>query len=485
MCAPRINGPRVFGCRPGNPFFFAIAASGTGPLEYAAEPLPSGLSLDAGTGIITGRMSSVGIHHLSVEVQGPGGKVFRDLAIHCGARLALTPPMGWNSWNCWGERVSQENVLASARVLASTLRAHGWSYVNIDDGWQGTRQPSEPHALQPNDKFTDLADLSREIHALGLKFGIYSSPWATTYAHFRGGSDDCAMGQSALPPEGKNWYERKAGFYHGLHSFATADAAQWAAWGVDYLKYDWFPNDITATREMNLALRACGRDIVFSLSNCLPLASIHDIASQAQLWRTTGDLKDVWSKNTTDSSGLQGICDIIRHHQAFRDYQNLGAWNDPDMLVLGQVGWGETLQPTRLTKDEQITHFAVWCLWSAPLLIGCPLDKLDAFTLSLLTNDELIDIDQDPIGVQAFTLRNDADVMILRKPLADGSVAFGLINFSEEPREITLDWKLAQLTDGPYRVRDLINRQDLPEYRKESSALVAPHGTAAWRFTVA
>lgn len=483
--APRINGPRVFGCRPGHPLLFSIPASGAGALTYSIESLPDGLILDAKTGIITGILSVPGVYPMTIQVEGMGGMATRDFTIHCGSRLSLTPPMGWNSWNCWGPRVSQENVLASARMLASKLRAHGWAYVNIDDGWQGERSLAAPHALQPNEKFPNMAELGREIHSLGLKFGIYSSPWVTTYCHFRGGSDSTPSGQSVIPPSPKDWWERRAGFYQGLHSFAMADAQQWAAWGVDYLKYDWYPNDLTATREMNLALQSCGRDIVLSLSNCLALGSVNDMVSQAQLWRTTGDIHDSWYDHTKEPMKNQGIRDIIAYHQPFESFQKPGAWNDPDMLVLGLLGWGKELKPSRLTREEQTTHFALWCLWSAPLLIGCPLDQLDDFTLSLLTNDELIDVNQDARGVQAYTIRSDGDILIVRKPLADGTCAYGLLNLGEESQEITLDWKLAELPDAPHLVRDLIQRKDLGEFRNECSTIVPPHGIAAWLCSLA
>ena len=481
---PRITGPRVFGCRPGNSLFFPISATGTGPLSYEIDSLPMGLHLNAKSGVLTGKLTAPGIYPLTVKVQGQEGTATRDLTLYCGSRIALTPPMGWNSWNCWGSTVSQENVLTSARVLASTLRAHGWSTLNIDDGWQGNRSPEAPHALQPNEKFPDMGALANEIHSLGLRFGIYSSPWVTTYAHFRGGSDENLNGQSPLPPKPKDWWETRAGFYQGQHSFAAADAAQWAAWGFDYLKYDWYPNDLAATVEIKNSLLASGRDIVLSLSNALPFSSVPDISPHAQLWRTTGDIVDQWDEHAKVPIAGQGIKDIIRYHQPFYSYQKPGFWNDPDMLVLGQVGWGKTLKPTRLTQDEQITHFVVWCLWSAPLLLGCPLDQLDDFTLSLLTNDDLIDINQDPRGVQAYPIRHDEDVIILRKPLFDGTCAFGLVNMSEQPREITLDWKTAELTETTYLVRDLVARRNLGEHTTSYTALVPSHGTVAIHCTL-
>jgi alpha-galactosidase len=257
------------------------------------------------------------------------------------------------------------------------------------------------------------------------------------------------------------------------------DAAQWARWGFDYLKYDWFPNDLDSTRDMARALRGCGRDLVLSLSNNLPLASVPDTARHAQLWRTTGDIRDAWSLGTPTTDGFQGIADILRHHTPFQRFQTPGNWNDPDMLVLGQVGWGEGLRPTRLTSAEQRTHFALWCLWSAPLLIGCPIETLDDATLALLTHEELIDLDQDPLGVQALVARQTADECVLWKPLHDGAVAVGCINLSDEPRGV--EASLTELgLEGTHCVRDVLARRDLPATTRGIGAGLEPHDIAVF-----
>ena len=476
LLPPRLNGARVFGCRPGSPVHIGLTASGSGPLRYEVDPLPPGLRFDEKSGRFTGRFKQAGRHTLNVHLSGPGGKAKDQIVIHCGSRLAMTPPMGWNSWNGWAVSVSQEKMLAAARGMADLLRPHGWTFVNIDDAWQGERSKRAPYALQPNEKFPDMAELARQIHDLGLKFGLYSTPWATSYAGFRGGSDDRPDGRSPMPPHPTNWWKRRSDFRHGLHSFAAADARQWAAWGVDFLKYDWFPNDLASTVEMSAALKASGRDIIYSLSNTMTLQSVIDTLPHANLWRTTGDIVDKWSEDTADLNGFQGIRDIIRHHSPYHLFQKPGHWNDPDMLVLGQVGWGPKLHQTRLTRDEQVTHFATWCLWSAPLLIGCPMDTLDAFTLDLLTNDELIALNQDAYGVQGYPILRQEDHLILRKPLVEDRYAYGLLNLGERPREITLDWKLAELPDATHRVRDLVSRRDLGEFKTRVSVEVPPHG---------
>ena len=176
----------------------------------------------------------------------------------------------------------------------------------------------------------------------------------------------------------------------GKYSFARNDARQWAAWGMDYLKYDWNPNEVPETREMADALRDSGRDVVFSLSNSSPFTNMPGLSKYANSWRTTGDIRDTW-----DSMSKKGFS-----QDKWKPFNSPGHWNDPDMLVVGQVGWGSP-HPTRLTADEQYTHISLWCLLSAPLLIGCDLGKVDDFTLGVLSNDEVLALDQDALGLQA------------------------------------------------------------------------------------
>ncbi|HWA87096.1 MAG TPA: putative Ig domain-containing protein, partial [Opitutus sp.] len=191
---PRINGPGIFGVRPGAPFLYTIPATGRRPLMFAVDALPDGLAVNTTTGRITGRLSTAGTYAVTLHAKSALGEAQKKFRIVVGDRIALTPPMGWSSWNCWGDAVSQEKVLSSARAMAAKgLRDHGWTYINIDDGWQGPRG-GEFNAIQPNKKFPDMRALGDELHALGLKFGLYSSPWRGTYAGYPGGSSDNADG---------------------------------------------------------------------------------------------------------------------------------------------------------------------------------------------------------------------------------------------------------------------------------------------------
>lgn len=488
--APRFTGAAIFGFRPGSPLRHRLTAIGDGPIRFEADRLPRGVRLDPRGGLLTGALRAPGRHLVRIAAVGPGGRAERDFTLACGQRLALTPPMGWSSWNCWGDHVSAKHVLASARAMESEgLAAHGWSYVNIDDAWQGARAKTGARALQPNEKFPDMAGLVAAIHELGLRAGIYSSPWATTYAGHPGStSDDPGGRRFSPPPPGLNWWTRRARLFNGkgARSFVAADCAQFAKWGFDYLKYDWFPIDGPATRACSDALRASGRDILLSLSNSLALSTLPEVLGHAQLWRTTNDLRDDWSLNTATPLSFQGVRDVARWHEAFAPYQSPGAWNDPDMLVLGRVGWGPRLHPTRLARDEQTTHFALWCLWSAPLLVGCPLDQLDAHTRALLTNADLIDLDQDPAGVQAWAKpvgKNPGHVAYY-KPLANGDAALGLVNFSERAAELSLDFRAhAERGEEIQIVRDCLAQKSLGERRRKLAVRVPAHGCAVYRLS--
>ncbi|MBN2685312.1 MAG: putative Ig domain-containing protein, partial [Pontiellaceae bacterium] len=392
---PRINGARVFGARPNAPFLFTIPASGKRPMTFSADNLPNGLKLDAKTGRITGTVSTAGEYAVTLTAKNDLGENTKTLRIVIGEKIALTPPMGWSSWNCWGDAVSQEKVLSSARAMYEKgLGQYGWTYINIDDGWQGKRG-GPLNAIQPNKKFPDMKALADEIHSLGLKFGIYSGPWRGTYAGYAGTSSDNADGTYDWIEAGhvNEFYKLKTpnddptwiNWTFGKYSFVEQDAKQWAEWGVDYLKYDWFPNDPKTTREMSEALRATGRDIVYSLSNTGIYDNAPDYVELANLWRTTNDINDSW-----DSVNRIGFL-----QDRWAGFTGPGHWSDPDMLVVGMVGWGPNLHPSNLTPDEQYTHISLWCMLSAPMLLGCDIAQMDDFTLSLLTNDEVLAINQD------------------------------------------------------------------------------------------
>ncbi len=446
--APVMNYPRVVGGTPGRDFVFRVPVTGRGELRFTAENLPAGLSLDEHSGVLRGTVPPRGRHEVRVHIANASGECTETITIVAAPNaLAQTPPMGWNSWNAWGLSVDQKKAEAAARMLVETgLAAHGYQYVNIDDGWQAGRAPDG--TILANEKFPDMKGLAEYVHSLGLRFGTYSSPGPKT-----------------------------CGGYTGSYQHEAQDARTYAEWGVDFLKHDWcsyqqiaadhsIPQLQKPYRVMQQALAGVDRDIVYSLCQ-YGRGKVWQWGESvgAQMWRTTGDIVDTWTS----------VRAIGFRQDAASPYAGPGHWNDPDMLVLGRVGWGPATHLTRLNRHEQITHMSLWCLLAAPLLIGCDLTALDDWTLAVLTNPEAIAIDQDPLGVQATKVKVDRFLQVWSRPLADGSLAVGLFNHGRDAHVCSVTRKELGL-EGPHTVRDLWLHEDLGELDEAFSADVAGHG---------
>ena len=443
-----IHNPRITGATPGKPFLFLIPATGEGPLSFAAKNLPAGLTLDPKTGIITGALKQAGKTVVQLTVSGPKGTATRELTIVGGDdALALTPPLGWNSWNAWGTAVDDAKVRAAADwMVKSGLAAHGFQYINIDDAWEGKRDASGE--IQPNEKFPDMKALADYVHSKGLKLGIYSSP----------GSRTC-------------------GGFEGSYQHEEQDARTYAKWGIDLLKHDWCSyarvakdNSLPELKKpyivMRDALKKTDRDIVFSLCQ-YGMGNVWEWATEVSgnLWRTSGDLTDVWSNMSS-----------VGFRQAGREkYTVPGHWNDPDMLVVGKVGWGPNIHDTRLTPNEQITHITLWSLQAAPLLIGCDMSQMDKFTVDLLGNDEVLDVNQDPLGKGAGRIWQQERLEIWARPLSDGTMAVGLFNRGLDAAKITVKWSTIGIS-GSQPARDLWLHKDLGNFSDSFAATVPSHG---------
>ena len=469
---PRINGPKIFGVRPGHPVIFTVPATGVRPMNFSAKNLPAGVKLDKKTGQLSGSINKTGEYNITLEAKNKLGSAKRPFKIVVGETIALTPPMGWNSWNIYASKVSQELVLANAKAMAASgLINHGWSYMNIDDVWQGKRG-GEFYAILPDSTtFPNMQGLCDEVHALGLKIGIYSTPWVESYGHHIGGSSQNPQGLFEKTKENIPRNKKQFPYAIGKYIFWDRDVKQWAKWGFDYLKYDWNPNEVPETKAMFDLLRASGRDIVYSLSNSTPFASIAELSKIANAWRTGGDIRDNW----------RSLKSRLLTQDKWAPYSSPGHWNDPDMMIVGWVGWGKGPYPTHLTPDEQYSHMSAWCLQSVPLLLGNDLTKLDDFTLSLLTNDEVLAVNQDVLGKQATVVSKTDSCGVLAKDLEDGSKVAGLFNVTDSiTRKLTVKWSDLGI-QGKYIVRDLWRQKDIGTFKDEFSADVPPHGVVMIR----
>jgi alpha-galactosidase len=520
--APRINGPHVYGERTGKPFFYAIPVTGDRPITYAAEGLPDGLALDAKTGFITGTTAAAGPHQVKLTATNAKGASSIALDIVIGDQVCLTPPLGWNSWNKFAGAIDDAKVRAAADAMASSgLIDHGWTYINIDDTWEIKPGSDDPRLSGPardaqgkiltNKKFPDMKALGDYVHGKGLKFGIYSSPGPLT----------CAR-------------------YEATYQHEDQDAQSYADWGVDYVKYDWCTyGDIAAKlkvdryaeadsadadeiktlmpevdklsrkrkrtadedaqlkedrskldpalakldpakkaqidldlsqepyRQFRASLDKVNRDIIFSFCQ-YGMGNVWEWGADAggNTWRTTGDISARW----------QSLSKIGFNQNGHERYAGPGHWNDPDML---EVGNGN------LTSDEMYTHMTLWCLLDSPLLIGCDMTQMDPLTTSLFTNDEVLAVNQDELGKQAYRVKQegnkpDEDREVWMKPMADGTVAVGLFNRGPAAADVAVSWSDLKLS-GPQRVRDLWRQKDLGSQDSGWSTSVNSHGAVLIR----
>ena len=461
---PRINSAKVFGVRPGAPFLFTIAATGDRPMTFTAKGLPKGLKLDKKTGHITGTLKKPGNYTVTLRARNKLGTAEREFKIICGAQIGLVPALGWNSWNCFASAVTAEKVKsAAAAMVSSGLINHGWTYINVDDFWEVHRDSKDP-TLQgpqrdadgriiPNPRFPDMKGLTDYIHARGLKTGLYSSPGPWTC----GG---CVA----------SWQHEEL------------DAQSYGQWGFDYLKYDWcsygqidkgvtLPGLQKPYRVMRAALDKVNRDILFSFCQ-YGMGNVWEWGAEigGNSWRTTGDINDSWSS----------MAGIGFRQNGYEKYAGPGHFNDPDMLVVGKVGWGPSLHPTRLTPNEQYTHISLWCLLASPLLIGCDMTQMDDFTLSLLTNDEVLEVNQDPLGRQAARVAQNGQLEVWAKDMEDGSKAVGLFNRGYSETSVTANWSDLGLA-GKQKVRDLWRQKDLGEFTGSFAVSVPRHGVVLIR----
>ncbi|MBQ6338537.1 MAG: NPCBM/NEW2 domain-containing protein [Kiritimatiellae bacterium] len=486
---PRINGADVWGVRPGHPVIFRVATSGVRPMTFSAKGLPAGVTLDA-KGVLRGvAPATPGNYDIEVTAANAKGTATRVIRLAVGDTIALTPPMGWNSWNTLCYRLTAEKAKAAAKAMDdSGLADHGWAYVNLDDWWEmnnsgcprvemrkndfGGREdvvgPARDAAgkIIPNRSFPDMKDLTDYIHSLGLKAGLYSSPGPLT-----------------------------CGKCEGSYGHELQDAESWAEWGFDYIKYDWcsygdiFKKEvgrgcwekgafddpslreafIKPYRLMGECLKKQKRDILYSFCQ-YGMAHTEEwgAAVGGQCWRSWEDLKDSWAWMELAIEG--------RIDGEYWKWNKPGWWADPDMMIVGQQYSFGSDHPTYLTPNEQYTHVSLWAMFASPLLIGCDLTTMDAFTRNLLVNDEVIAVSQDRLGKAGRRIRHTDAESIWTRPLVGGFTAVALVNRYPFAREIKLPLAEVGLA-GECWVKDLWTQKCEGKHSGFYAVTVPPHAT--------
>ncbi len=461
--SPCIGGAKRYGNKSDTPFLYAVAASGDRPMSYSAKRLPSGLSLDKDTGIITGKVTRRGSYDVKVTASNARGTATEVLTFEIGDQLALTPPMGWMSWNQFGSKINEDLLKEIAdAIVDSGMRDVGYQYIFIDDHWHGTRDADGIIHPDPNKFPSGMKALADYVHSKGLKLGIYSDAAAKT-----------------------------CGGEPGSYGYEENDAKTYAAWEMDYLKYDYCgaPRDqetaIKRYTAMSEALKATDRTIVFGVCEWGRREPwLWAARAGGQLWRTTWDIRDIWDHGKY-TSGHAGIITILDKQIGLEKHAGPGHWNDPDMLVVGLNGKGRSSSANGAngcSEDEYRSNMSLWCLLAAPLYACCDVRQMDETTRSILTNVEAIAVNQDVLGKQGYRVAKDGDLEVWAKPLSGGDWALGLLNRGTEEAAIEARWSDIGV-DGKYTVRDLWQHKDMGPFDEAVTLDVAGHETKLLRLS--
>ncbi|MGC9942755.1 MAG: putative Ig domain-containing protein [Verrucomicrobiota bacterium] len=508
QASPQFNGANVIGTHPNAPLIYSLTASGNGPISYFTRNLPAGLQLDPETGLVTGTLSKTGDYQFQAFAKNSDGRAQTEIKIKCGDQLALTPPLGWNSYDTFGDSVTETETLANAQWMREHLHPFGWDTVVVDFRWYDPHPTGDDRLLNPTrtgaalaaddfgrllpapDRFPSAASglgfkpLADQLHSLGLKFGIHvmrGIPRQAVLANtgIFGGEFNAADAGDTNDKCG--WCPDMFGVRDNAAGQAWYDscARLWASWGVDYIKVDDLsePYHLAEIDMIHRALAKVDHSIIFSTSPG-PTSTAHagHIAADANLWRISGDFWDRWPK-------INDQFDLLAQWQGAG---GPGHWPDADMIPLGHIAirskLGGNPHWTHFTREEQLTLLSLWALAPSPLMLGMNLPDNDDWTTAILTNPEVLAVNQDPLGNPArriFGVQASAEVWV--RQLVGGDYVVGLFNRTSQTVAASCDWQKEGISTIP-EIRDLWLRKNLAR-QKTFSAEIPPHGCLLLRLS--
>ena len=449
--APRFNGARIIGLHPNTPLLFQLPASGKRPLKFSAEQLPPGLTLDPRTGILTGTFPQKGEFTFTARAANASGKASAKFKVVVGDSLALTAPMGWNSYDAFGDNVIESEILTNTHYVADHLQPFGWDTIVVDYRWydpgahdnnpngrtnaalttdQCGRLLPAPNRFPSASDGTGFRSIADTVHSLGLHFGIHvmrGIPRNSVKANLPIEGSGFFAANAADTNDACNWCPDMFGVQTNAAGQAWYDscARLWDSWAVDYIKVDDLSSPYRAgeVEMIRNGLDRCGRSIVFSTSpGETPVEDALHVATHANLWRVSGDFWDEWRSLKLE----------FPLAARWKKFVGPGHWPDADMLPVGHLSIQHRSEGndrfTRFTRDEQLTLISLWCLLPSPLMVGANLPDNDAWTLALLTNPEVLAVNQDSLEAAAKPVVVTNNIEIWVKPLSDGSSAVGIFN---------------------------------------------------------
>lgn len=448
---PKIHSPEIIGVKFGSPVEYTISASGEKPIKYYAKNLPYGFTIDSLTGHLTGKLWEYGEYKINLVAKNTYGEGLQTLRIKVGNTISLTPPMGWSSEKIWRNKVDSLKIIEAAVALKKTgLADYSWSYILIDDGWQALARTKE-NELTGNEKFGNMKTLIDSIHKLGLKAGIYSTPDDTTFNGNLGS---------------------KYNFYY--------DVWTWNKWGVDLLKYErCLDNEELKTVNINNhkrsfvsmfnALNQVKRNITYGIYG----RNLDDVWNWG---KETG--ANYWQIPSFDSCNYTSIVDPGFNMFDKIEQTNPGKWSYPGLIVAGS----EYYKEDKPNVNELYSQISLWSILSAPLFISVDLERLDQFALSLLTNHEVLAINQDPAGKPAQRVLVDEKIEVWKKQLENGTVAIGLFNRGKTDTTYTLNFAKINF-EGEFIIRDLWRQKNIGTYSNSFTTLIPNQGVLFTSFT--